>query len=121
VYTDEPSSLKPHANNRLLSILAPLILSGFSFLSLHSSLRFRDLMDRQITRISLPITSEAIELRLEQILLKPMLAGGLMGNNHFLAVNFLGGEVYPSQIQDDLARLRQKTGAITTFLVIAAA
>jgi hypothetical protein len=76
-------------------------------------------VDRQITRISLPLTCEAIELRPEQMLLKPMLASGLMGNNHFLADNLLGGEVNPSQIQDDLARIQQKTGAIATFLVSA--
>ncbi len=103
----KPSSLKPPNNNRFLSILTPLILSGFSFLSLLSHLRSCDLMDRQITRISLPLTCEAIELRPEQILPKPMPASGLMDNNHFLADNLLGGEVNRSQIQDDLARIQQ--------------
>ena len=109
--------VKPHANNRFLPILVALILAGFSCLSLLSYFRARDLLDRQITRSTLPLTSDAIVMRLEQILLTPMLASGLMGDNNFIAENILGGERNASRIQDYLARIQQKTGAITTFLV----
>ena len=46
-----------------------------------------------------------------------MLASGLMGGNNFIIENLLKGEPDPSQLQDYLARIQQKTGAITTFLV----
>ena len=111
------ADLRAPADNRFLPILAALILGGFSCLSLLSYLRARDLMDRQITSTSLPLTSDAVVFRLEQILLKPMLASGLMGGNNFIEDNLLAGETNPSQIQDYLARIQQKTGAITTFLV----
>ena len=109
--------LRPEANNRFLPIFAALILAGFSCLSLLSYLRARDLMDRLITSSSLPLTSDAIVFRLEQILLKPMLASGLMGGNNFIEDNIKAGERNPGQLQDYLARIQRKTGAVTTFLV----
>lgn len=84
-------------------MLAALILRGFSFHSLLSNLRSRDPMDCQITRVTL--------------LLTPMLASGLMGNNHFITDTLLSSERNTLQIQDYLARIQQKTEAITTFLV----
>ena len=111
------SRLRPPVNNRFLPILAALILGGFSCLSLLSYLRARDLMDRQIIGGSLPLTSDAIVFRLQQILLKPMLASGLMGGNNFIEDNLLKGENDPAQLQDYLSRIQQKTGAVTTFLV----
>lgn len=74
-------------------------------------------MDRLITSSSLPLTSDAIVFRLEQILLKPMLASGLMGGNNFIEDNIKAGERNPGQLQDYLARIQRKTGAVTTFLV----
>ena len=111
------NGLRLPGNDRFLPILAALILGGFSCLSLVSYLRARDLMDRQITSGSLPLTSDAIHVRLQEILLRPMLASGLMGGNNFIIENLLKGEPDPSQLQDYLARIQQKTGAITTFLV----
>jgi diguanylate cyclase (GGDEF)-like protein len=105
------------ARYRFLPILAALILGGFTCLSLLSYLRARDLMDRQILRSTLPLTSDAIRMRLERILLTPMLASGLMGDNTFIAEKIQGGERDVSQLQDYLSRMQQRTGAITTFLV----
>lgn len=111
------AQLKPPVNNRFLPVLAALILGGFSCLSLLSYLKARDLMDRQITSSSLPLTSDAVVFRLQQILLKPMLASGLMGGNSLIAETIIKGETDPAQLQDYLNRMQQKTGATTTFLV----
>jgi diguanylate cyclase (GGDEF)-like protein len=103
--------------SRFLPILATLILGGFTCLSLLSYLRARDLMDRQITSGTLPLASDAIVSQLEYLLLKPMLASGLMGGNNFIEDNILSGEPRPALIQDYLARIQGKTGAITSFLI----
>jgi diguanylate cyclase (GGDEF)-like protein len=103
--------------SRFLPILATLILGGFTCLSLLSYLRARELMDRQITSGTLPAASDAIVSELEHLLLKPMLASGLMGGNNFIADNLLSGEPKPALIQDYLARIQRQTGAITSFLI----
>ncbi len=103
--------------SRFLPILATLILGGFTCLSLLSYLRARELMDRQITSGTLPVASDAIVSQLEYLLLKPMLASGLMGGNNFVEDNLLSGELKPALIQDYLARIQSQTGAITSFLI----
>lgn len=111
------SPLKATSSTRFLPILTALILGGLSCLSLLSYLRARQVMDRQITEGTLPLTSDTIVYRLEQTLRKPILASGLMGGNTFLEETLIHGEQNSSQIQEYLARIQQKTGAITTFLV----
>jgi diguanylate cyclase (GGDEF)-like protein len=94
-----------------------LILAGFTCLSLVSYLRARALMDRQITSGTLPLASDAIVARLEYLLLKPMLASGLMGGNTFIEDSLVNGEAKPEQIKEYLASIKRQTGATTSFLI----
>jgi hypothetical protein len=88
----KPGSSKPDANNRFLPILAALILSCCNSLSPLSDL---------------PLSSEAIELRLEQILLTGMLASGLMGNKDVLVDDLLSGEHHRSSADHGLHQRAQ--------------
>ena len=98
-------------------MLAALLLGGFSAVSLLSYMRARSLLDRQITTSTLPLTSDAIISSLEHDLLQPVLASGLMADNTFLEEALIKGEAQPAQLSEYLRGIKQKTGAITTFLV----
>ena len=104
-------------NTRFLTVFAALLFGGFSCLTLLSVLRARDLMERQITASTLPLTSDVIVSSLEHDLLQPVLASGLMARNTFLEEKVGRGETDPRQLQTYLARIQARTGAITTFLV----
>jgi diguanylate cyclase (GGDEF)-like protein len=92
------------------------MLAGLSAISLFSYLRARSLIDLQIVKNDLPLTSEAIVSGLEHDLLQPILASGLMADNTFLEDAISRGEYEPKLLTDYLQGVQDKTGAITTFL-----
>jgi diguanylate cyclase (GGDEF)-like protein len=110
-------AVRTAGNRRFVLVFTALILGGFSCLSLLSYLRARDVMDRQITGSTLPLTSDAILSSLEHDLLQPVLASGLMARNTFVENTLLEGERDPDQLRRYLQRIQEKTGAVTTFLV----
>ena len=105
------------ASHRFLLVLAGLLLAGFTSLTWLNYLRARELLDRQITASTLPLTSDAIRASLKQDLLQPVLASGLMARNTFLEATLSQGDQQPEQLRQYLAGIQEKTGAITTFLV----
>lgn len=109
--------VKTPGSTRFLPMIGALIFSGFACLSLLSYLRARELMDRQITANTLPLTSDVIISSLEQELLKPVLASGLMARNTFIEQTILTGEHNPDLLKNYLVKIQEKTNAATTFLV----
>lgn len=109
--------MRSPANGRFLTVFALLTFGGFGCLSLLSYLRARDLMDRQITASTLPLTSDAIVSRLERDLLQPVLASRLMARNTFVEESLSRGETDSKRLFSYLAGFQEKTGAVTTFLV----
>ena len=105
------------ASHRFLLVLAGLLLAGFTSLTWLNYLRARQLLDRQITASTLPLTSDAIRANLKQDLLQPVLASGLMARNTFLEETLRQGEQQPELLRQYLSGIQQKTGAVTTFLV----
>lgn len=104
-------------SHRFLLVLAGLLLAGFTSLSWLNVLRARQLLDRQITGSTLPLTSDAIRSSLQRDLLQPVLASGLMARNTFLEEALRQGGQQTEQLRRYLAGIQQKTGAVTTFLV----
>lgn len=102
---------------RFLLVLAALLLAGFASLSWLNFWRARQLLDRQITDSTLPLTSDAIRSSLQHDLLQPVLASGLMADNTFLEDTLRRGEQNTEQLRQYLAGIQGQTGAITTFLV----
>ncbi len=102
---------------RFLPTFGSLLLLGLGTLSVVSYLRARELLNRQISGTTLPITSETIYTRLESDLLQPVLASGLMAGNTFLTRWILAGERDPQPVRAYLASMQERTGATTAFLV----
>ncbi len=111
------ATVKPLRRLRFLPTFGVLLLLGLGSLSVVSYLRARELLNRQISGITLPITSDTIYTRLESDLLQPLLASGLMAGNTFLTRWVLAGERDPARVQAYLASVQQRTGATTAFLV----
>ena len=103
------------ASHRLLLVLAGLLLAGFTSLTWLNDLHARELLDRQITASTLPLTSDAIRASLKQDLLQPGLVSGLMARIKFLLATLSQGGQQAEPLRPYLAGLQQKTGAVSAF------
>lgn len=93
------------------------MLVGLSGLSLISYLRIRELMDREISRTTMPLTTDAVLAGLQHDLLQPVLAAGLMARNTLLLEKLGSGGVEAAELRAYLRAVQQRTGASTAFLV----
>lgn len=93
------------------------MLIGLSGLSLISYLRIRELMDREISRTTLPLTTEAVVAGLQRDLLAPLLAAGLMARNTLLLETLHRGGMEPAALRAYLRSVQERSGASTAFLV----
>ena len=93
------------------------MLAGLVGIALISYLRARDLLHRQISETTLPLTSDTIYAGVENDLLQPVLASGLMARNTLLADKLARGQSDPERIAAYLRGVQERTGAVTAFLV----
>ena len=93
------------------------MLIGLSGLSLISYLRIRQLMDREISRTTLPLTTDAVLAGLQHDLLQPVLAASLMARNTLLLEKLGSGGLQAAELRAYLSSVQQRTRASTAFLV----
>lgn len=110
-------SLRAARRHNILASFGALMLAGLVGIALISFLRARDLLHRQISGTTLPLTSDTIYAGVENDLLQPVLASGLMARNTLLADKLARGEADPDRIAAYLRGVQERTGAVTAFLV----
>lgn len=87
--------LQAARRHSILAIFGALMLAGLVGIALISYLRARDLLHRQISETTLPLTSDTIYAGVENDLLQPVLASGLMARNTLLADKLARGQSDP--------------------------
>ncbi|WP_257638168.1 sensor domain-containing diguanylate cyclase [Janthinobacterium sp. UMAB-56] len=119
-----PSRPPPLVSMRLLSIkyrlliLLTLILgAGFLATSLASYMASRQALEHGIADQTLPLTGDNIYSEIQKDMLRPVFISSLMAHDTFVRDWILAGENNPEQIVRYLAEVKQKYGAITSFLI----
>lgn len=102
---------------RLLVWLSALLMVGFLTTSIAGYIVSRDTIRRDIVEQGLPLTGDSIYSEIQKNILRPTFISSLMAHNSLLRDWVLGGEKDTGQIVRYLAEVKQKYGAVTSFLV----
>ena len=113
------SHIKTMVSNkwRSLLILAVLLLCGFIATSMISYFTAYNTLSEQVTKKSLPLTSDTIFSEIQKDLLRPVLISALMAQNTFVRDWTLDGEQDSQRIIHYLSEIQQHNGAVTSFYV----
>lgn len=107
----------PTERTRLISLLALMLIVGFLAVSVGGYLVSRDSVRDSIIRQALPLTGDTIYSEIQKDILRPIFVSSLMANDTFLRDWILAGEKDTDQIARYLKEIKEKYGALTSFLV----
>ncbi len=102
---------------RLLILLTLILGAGFLATSLASYMASRQALEHGIADQTLPLTGDNIYSEIQKDMLRPVFISSLMAHDTFVRDWILAGENNPEQIVRYLAEVKQKYGAITSFLI----
>lgn len=102
---------------RLLGWLSFILVAGFLTTSIAAYVVSSDAIRNSITHDTLPLTGDNIYSEIQKDLLRPVFISSLMASDTFLRDWMLDGEKDVAQITRYLKEVKQKYGAITSFLV----
>jgi diguanylate cyclase (GGDEF)-like protein len=102
---------------RLLTWLSVLMVLGFLAVSGAGYIVSRDLISHGIAAQELPLTGDNIYSELQKDLFRPIFISSLMASDTFLRDWILGGEQDKEAIARYLKEVKERYGAITSFLV----
>lgn len=102
---------------RLLVLISLILFCGFLATALVSYLASSDAIEQNIAEQELPLTADSIYSEIQSDILRPVFISSLMAHDTFVRDWMLGGEKNPEQIVHYLSEVKQKYGAVTSFLV----
>lgn len=119
VFPLQVSHIKTIVSNkwRSLLILAVLLLCGFIATSMISYFAAYNALSEQVTKKSLPLTSDNIYSEIQKDLLRPVLISALMAQNTFVRDWTLDGEQDSQRIIHYLSEIQQHNSTVTSFYV----
>jgi len=102
---------------RLLTWLTVVLVAGFLTTSIVGYIVSRNAVRAGISHEALPLTGDNIYSEIQKDLLRPVFVSQLMAQDTFVRDWILAGENDPTQIERYLNEIKQKFGAISSFLV----
>lgn len=103
--------------NKIFSILAILLIGGFSATSFISYYAAYDSLVFQIEETTLPLTSDNIYSEIQRDLLNPLFISSLMAQDTFVRDWTINGEVEKILIVKYLSEIQTEYNAVTSFFV----
>ncbi|MFZ5571463.1 MAG: cache domain-containing protein [Thermodesulfobacteriota bacterium] len=102
---------------KLLPAISMLLIAGFVMTSLASYFASRASLRSQITRNTLPLTSDNLYSEIQRDLLRPIFISSLMASDTFLRDWVIQGEQDVAQITRYLGEIKDRFGTVTSFFV----
>ena len=102
---------------RLLAWLSFILVAGFLTTSIGAYVVSSHAIRDGITHDALPLTGDNIYSEIQKDLLRPVFISSLMAHDTFLRDWILGGERDVGQIKRYLKEVKEKYGAMSSFLV----
>lgn len=104
---------------RLLGWLSVVLVLGFLTTSIAGYIVSRDSIRQGISEQALPLTGDNIYSEIQKDLLRPVFVSSLMAHDTFVRDWIISGESDTTQIVRYLKEIKEKYGAVTSFLVSA--
>jgi len=102
---------------KLLGWLSVVLIAGFVGTSIAGYIVSRDAIRQGITEQALPLTGDNIYSEIQKDLLRPVFISSLMAQDTFVRDWVIGGETDSAPIQRYLNEIKQRYGAVSSFLV----
>jgi len=115
-----PWPATPVRDNRLIIVLAVILVLGFLGINLHNFRASSEAVREMLVQNTLPLTSDNIYSEIQASLLRPIYVSSLMAHDTFLVDWITGGEQDVDKVTRYLRKIQQEYEVFSTFVVSAA-